>query len=154
MEKKISNAIVAATKDIFNTMIMMDVKDGDPFPNGINAAIFDYTGIIGFSGAATGALGVHFPKSMAAAIASAMLGTPIEETSQEVRDTVGELTNMIAGGLRNELSQFGIEFEISIPTVVEGEHHKTAMMIDGPRISVPFQVEKGSFIVEACLKQA
>lgn len=153
MESKISNAVVAATKDIFNTMIMMDVKDGDPFDHSVNSAIFDFTGIIGFSGAATGAIGVHFPKSMAAKIATAMLGSPIDENSQEVKDTVAELTNMIAGGLRNELSQFGIEFDISIPTVVEGESHKTVMVADGPLVSVPFLVDSGSFIVEACLKQ-
>lgn len=152
MDPRVTKSIITSTQNIFKTMVLLPLQEGEPYQPKEPLARYDYTGVIGLSGPAAGAVNVHFSKKIAAQIASSMLGSACDEHSTEVRETVGELTNMVAGGMRNELSNQGINFDISLPTVVSGDQHSTDIRVDTPTIAVPFNVNGLEFVVEASLK--
>lgn len=153
MDIRVVNSVVKVTSEIFNTMVFLILKPGEAREIVKTSECFDFTGIIGLSGACPGAVGVRFPKALAAKVATKMLGAAVNENSTEIRDTVGELTNMVAGGLKNELDKVGIHFDISIPTVIAGDQHTFTVMGDTPGIVVPFDVEGANFMVEVCFKK-
>ena len=65
---------------------------------------------------------------LAQRVAAVMFESPPEEiTEDEIRDAVGEITNLIAGNLKTELTD-GDGCELSLPMVVHGDDN----MIDLP----------------------
>lgn len=76
----------------------------------------DITGVIGISGNRKGMIYFTAPKQMLGALVKAILGGDGEDPAARV-DLAGEIANTIAGNARE---QFGADFMISIPVVVEG----------------------------------
>jgi chemotaxis protein CheX len=81
-----------------------------------------------------------------------MFGEEINELNDDIKDAVGELTNMISGQARKELEEIGKLFEGSIPSVVSGKNHELLPMTKGPRIAIPFKTDFGSFTIEVALE--
>lgn len=153
MDARVINAARQATRDLFSTMIPLPLVPGEPRGLKEIQERFDVTGSIGLSGDCPGAVGLRFPKLLAAKVASAMLGSTVSETSIEIQETVGELTNMIAGGMKNILHDQAIRFDISLPTVIVGDNHTFNIMADTEGMAIPFDVQGLLFVVEVCLKK-
>ncbi len=151
MDQRILRSIIASTQDVFKTMVFQEIHEGEASEQANPQHRYDLSGVIGLSGPASGAVCVHFSKELAAEVASSMLGQPVAADSEDTRQTVSELTNMIAGGMRNELSKDSVEFDISIPTVISGSDHRTEMRVEAASLSVPFNHKSGTFVVEACI---
>lgn len=66
----------------------------------------------------------------------------------ELKDMVGELANMVAGGAKAALQGQGIHFVIGLPTVVVGENH----YLNSPEIAasrvVEMTIDAGTFYME------
>lgn len=152
MDPRIQKSVIVAAKDIFQTMVSLPLEEGSVLDPAPPQQPYDFSGVIGLNGPWSGAVTVHFSKPLASRVATALLGQAYSPESQEVRDTVAEMTNMIAGGMRNELSKDGIDFDISIPTVISGDKHSTNMKIDAPTVAIQFNVEKDPFVVEVAIK--
>ncbi len=153
MNPDVIRAVQKVTEDLFKTMVFLPLEAQPAHPIDAGKERFDFTGTIGLSGESPGAVGVRFPKALASKVASSMLGSPIPEDSIEVQQTVGELTNMIAGGMKNALDPSGIRFDISIPTVIAGDQHTFNILANVDGIAVPFKADGGLFVVEVCLKK-
>ena len=81
----------------------------------------DIHGIMGLSGTLTGTLTVSLPDGLARRAVSALLGFPMPEAiNHDIRDGVGELTNMIAGKAKSLLVRTPFHFSVSVPSVVTG----------------------------------
>ena len=80
-----------------------------------------------------------------------MLGENFTETNAEVRDAVGEITNMISGDARKRLEANGLVITAAIPTVVFGKSHRINHVMGGPSIIIPFETDEGPFVVDVCL---
>lgn len=80
------------------------------------------TGNVGFAGdAVTGSVYLHCSQAFSAQATTAMLGlSPEEITSTEVNDVIGEVTNMLAGGLKSWLCDAGATCVLTIPSVIRG----------------------------------
>jgi CheY-specific phosphatase CheX len=65
---------------------------------------------------------LHLSAAFAAQGAAAMLGmNPGEQPSDaEINDVVGELTNMVAGGLKSALCDQGLACAVSTPSIIRG----------------------------------
>jgi len=81
-------------------------------------------------------------------IASHLLGEPFTELNHELKDAVGELTNVICGDARRRLAQDGLVLQAGIPSIVAGKGHTITHIADGPRLADPFETSQGSFMVE------
>jgi chemotaxis protein CheX len=81
-----------------------------------------------------------------------MFGEEHQEIDEEVKDAVGELTNMISGDSRRRLQEIGHTFQGAIPTVISGKGHEIRHVTKGPILSIPFSTQAGNFTVEVCFK--
>lgn len=133
-------------------MANIEVRAGKAFVKKDDAAMGDVTGIIGITGFKSGTISVTFTDASIFAIVSNMLGEPITELGQDIKDAVGELTNMISGQARRGLDEIGLTFSGGIPTVVMGKGHSISHITKGPILAIPFTTAHGDFTVEVCIE--
>jgi chemotaxis protein CheX len=115
----IAPMIDAVARDVIGTMtgLVIESSEQDPVPRP-----FTVNGVAGVVGLADGlAANIHFVMTDAAArrLVGAMIGS-VEFGDADLRDAVGELTNMIAGGLKNRLDHAGIPLRLTVPTFIRG----------------------------------
>lgn len=149
-EEQITLALpfIQATKYVLSTMASIDPVPGKPFAKKGSAATGDISAIVGLTGNKSGSIALSFSKNCAIAILKKMLGDDIQDLLQDVMDTVGELTNMISGQARAQLSQVGLNLTASTPTIVMGDNHRIEHMTSCTIIVIPFTTPHGNFWVE------
>lgn len=153
MDVRLINPFLEAAVNVLKTMVMMEAKPQQPYVKKERTAIGDVTGIIGITGEAEGSLSISFNKNCIFGILTNLFGSAPTEINDEVRDAVGELTNMICGDARRRLEAAGISLQAGTPTVVSGENHVIAHIVKGPIIAVPFSTPSGEFVVEIGLSK-
>lgn len=109
--------------DVFDTMLSMPATfvPAAELP-GLHERV---TGSVGFAGDDVhGAVYLHLPTAFATQVAAAMLGLPPEELTgeTEVNDVVGEVTNMLTGGLKSWLCDSGLPCAVSTPAIIRGAY--------------------------------
>jgi chemotaxis protein CheX len=153
MDVKIINPFLIAAVNVMKTMANVEPIPGKPFLKNESTALGDVSAIIGITGVAQGSMALTFTESCIIGLASALMGMTFTVLDDEVKDSVGELTNMICGDARRRLSEKGITLQAGIPTVVAGKSHSITHIASGPRLAVPFQTQWGSFIVEVAFNE-
>lgn len=151
MDVKFINPFLDGTIHVLKTMTMTEPVAGKPYLKKDNQAKGDVSGIIGFTGSARGSLAISFSKSSILKIVSNMLGENYTEINNEVRDAVGEITNMISGVARKNLESQGFIVQAAIPTIISGENHAILHVLGGPSMIIPFSTKAGPFYVDVCL---
>ncbi len=138
--------IVEGTKDVFSTMLMIDLQEGEPVLNEeINSNL---SSILGLGGDIKGMLGVHCPEKTAKKITGELLGMEIESLDEDVNDAIGEIANMIAGNLKISFEKIGINTLLAIPTTVTGESYKTSRQQQAYCLTVPFSFSDNDLWIE------
>ncbi|MDX2493580.1 MAG: chemotaxis protein CheX [Desulfuromusa sp.] len=140
--------IVETTEEIFNTMIFMKVSADAPLEQGEQALGCHVSAMIGLTGGLSAMLGIHCPETVGMAISGAMLGMEIEEIDADVKDALGEIANMVAGGLKERFATDNIDLELAIPTAISGKSYTIASSTRSNRVVIPFSVEQGQFFIE------
>lgn len=140
--------IVETTDEIFNTMIFLDVSANAPLEQSRQALGCHVSAMIGLTGGFSAMLGIHCPEAVGLAISGAMLGMEIEEIDADVKDALGEIANMLAGGLKERFSAEEIDLELAIPTAVSGKSYTIASSTKSNRVIIPFNIEQGQFFIE------
>jgi len=113
----------------------------------------DVSGIVGFaSNNIFGSVALSFPTKTAIKCYNMMVGDNTNDFSDDVRDTIGELTNIVAGGAKKIYADQGLSFDISIPTIVVGENHSLAHKGGTPVVAIPFALGGLQFIMEISIK--
>lgn len=148
MDINIAKPFIKATVDVLSTMAMIQPVPGKPYVKKDTVARGDVTGVIGITGEKNGTISVTFTKDCAVAIVKNMLGGEIEDIIQDVKDAVGEITNMISGQARRGLSEMGYVFQAATPTVIMGNNHTISHVVSSPIMAVPFSTPHGDFTVE------
>ena len=151
MDVKIINPFINATLNVLETMAFIKSEAENPYLKKDNFAKGDISGVVGFTGETNGTVFITFDESCIFKIVSNMFGEPINEINDDIKDAVGELTNMISGQARKELEEIGKVFQGAIPSVVTGKNHELMPMTKGPRVAVPFRTDFGSFTIEVAL---
>lgn len=150
MNVELINPFLSATVNVIKTMAFTDVTPGKPYVKKDVQAKGDVSAVIGITGASEGSLSVSFTEPCICSIVSNMFGESITSVNKEVEDAVGEITNMISGDARRELSEKDIILKAAIPTVITGKEHTIKHMTNGPVIVIPFTTDNGEFAVEVC----
>jgi chemotaxis protein CheX len=154
MDVKFINPFLEGTVDVLKTMAMVEPRPGKPYLKKGNQAKGDVSGIIGMTGSVRGSLALSFSERSIFKIVSGMLGENHGEINGEVRDAVGEITNMISGVARKKLEAQGYNVVAAIPTVVSGKDHAILHVLGGASIIIPFETDDGPFFVDVCLNEA
>ena len=72
-EEQVAGFVIVATKDVFSTMVMMDVIDDFPLKEPVSRFKCSITGMVGFAGTYSGVISIHCPVPLALKITSNML---------------------------------------------------------------------------------
>ena len=142
------NPFLVAVMDVLGTMANVQVTAGRPYINRKRTTACDITGLIGITGHSSGAMSLSLDTGAILQIVNNMLYESYEELNDEIADAVGELTNMIAGKARGELSKQGMSFKASTPTVIQGKGHRVSHVTKAPILAIPFTTEAGKLVVE------
>jgi len=151
MDVQFINPFLEGTKNVLETMAMVQPEVGKPYLKKGNIAKGDVSAIIGMTGSARGSLALSFTEKCILKIVSNMLGENYININDEVRDAVGEITNMISGVARKNLESQGFNILAAIPTVISGKDHCILHVLGGPSIIIPFETPNGPFFVDVCL---
>ncbi|MGE4299513.1 MAG: chemotaxis protein CheX [Desulfovibrionaceae bacterium] len=144
------NPFLSAVVNVLTTMARVKITPGKPFINKDRTAVGDVTGLIGVTGYAKGTMSVSLEERAILKIVNNMLYESYTEINDEIADAVGELTNMIAGQARGDLSKQGMSFQASTPSVVVGKGHSVDHAGSAPVLAIPFTTEDGDLVVEVC----
>lgn len=150
MDVRYINPFVSAIRNVFKTMMGVEVNVGKPFVKKMDSQAADVSAVIGYSGDATGCVIISFPMAAAVTTASKFAGTALDQSHPDFADALGELANMIAG---NAKAQFdGFDVKISLPSVIVGQGHKVSPSHAIPRLVIPCECSIGNFAVEIGMK--
>lgn len=152
-EEQLAKYIVDATKEVFSTMVMMDPDADYPLKEPVNRFKCSITGMVGFAGTYSGVISIHCPVSLALKITSNMLGMECDEVNEDLNDAVGEIANMLGGGVKQVLSKGGLDVKLSIPTVISGEDYTVNSLSDIDCVVIPFRIDDDKFLVGLTLKK-
>jgi chemotaxis protein CheX len=147
-EFRLDQEIVFATKDVFSAMGLMELEYGPSVIGRGGEILSNISSMLGLGGGVRGILAIHCPASVAKDITGGFLGMEIEELNDDVKDAIGELTNMVAGNLKIFFAKIGIDIRLAIPTSVIGEGYHTSGLFGATRIVVPFFSANGQFWIE------
>lgn len=152
-ENQVAGYVIDATKEVFSTMVMMEVADDFPLKEPVSRFKCSITGMVGFAGTYSGVISIHCPVALALKVTSNMLGVECEEVNEDLNDAIGEIANMLGGSVKQVLSKGGLDVKLSIPTVISGEDYTVNSLSDNDCVVVPFTVEGYTLLVGLTLKK-
>jgi chemotaxis protein CheX len=150
---EISEKIIESAKEIFSSMVMMEISvSGDNMTKGVTL-IESISGVIGLAGTHKGVLAIHIPNKVAMAITSSFLGMDVDEINEDVEDAVGELANMLGGNIKSILSENGRDINLSLPSTITGQQYDFQPTKEAERIIIPFRCDAGEFTIDLQLEK-
>lgn len=120
-------------QEVFARMLGLQIEPTNPqIPeSGLGE---DRTAIVGFSGAMRGSCEVQVNEQAARAVASAMLGTPVDDAAS-LDDAIGEICNMVGGGWKDRVPSLSSLCALSPPTIISGRAYKVHMTRPSDKIT-------------------
>ncbi|MBT1071958.1 chemotaxis protein CheX [Pelotalea chapellei] len=152
-EDQLAKYVIDATQEVFATMVMMDPLDEYPLAEPVNRFKCSITGMVGFAGIYSGVISIHCPVVLALKITSSMLGMECDKVDDDLNDAIGEIANMLGGGVKQVLSKGGMDIKLSIPTVISGEDYTVNSLSEMDCVVIPFSLENEKFLVGLTLKK-
>lgn len=122
-ERGITRSIKETTIEVFSTMLMLEVQAKDSFVKDEKNVSTDLIASLHFFGEMyMGKIAVFSNGVTACRITEAMLGIEVKEIDDGVKDGMGEIVNMIAGGAKVKLVDTLGEIHLLTPWVIAGRH--------------------------------
>ncbi len=140
-------------QSVFDTMLALNVN---LLPESENRALTGdrVTGTVGMAGETiNGLVYVHLPAPLAAKAAAAMLGLAPEDLGDaEVNDVIGEVTNMVAGGLKSWLCDAGATCALTTPAIIRGNSFSVTAKPGVEHLLIAFECEGHACLAEVHVK--
>ncbi len=149
---ELGDKIIESAKEIFSTMVMMEIEVVDQANNEVKTLVDSISGVIGLAGTHKGVLAIHLPNHVAKAITGSFLGMEVTEMGEDVEDAVGELANMLGGNVKTILSEKGRDIELSMPSTISGHEYNFQPTKEVERFLINFSCESGTFAIELQLE--
>jgi chemotaxis protein CheX len=146
------NPFLTATIELFERTFGTTPLPGEAFlDDRARKHRWDISGVMILTGSAIGVVAIRLTRLLADKL---LFKSGVEFKSEEERESlcdgmVGEMVNIISGNAAGQLSDFDID--ISVPIVVQGEHHTISWPERAPIVGVPFTTDYGPFMINICL---
>ncbi|MFQ3196353.1 MAG: chemotaxis protein CheX [Paraglaciecola sp.] len=145
------NPFIAALHNVLSMMAQIELTPGKPQKKTNTIAKGDVSGLIDMvGGEICGSLSITFESELAKHIIHNMLGETHDAIDDDVSDMVGEITNMICGGAKKDLSKLGYNFNMATPIVFSGKNHTLSHSSSGHKMIMPFDSPYGKAFLEMC----
>jgi len=146
---------VESAENVFSTMLGMAPTWSRTYQKTDNSAFAEISAVMGTSeGGAEGLMTVSLPVAIAKKVGGGFLGMEVTELTDDVKECIGELLNMIAGGAKAKLEGTAFFFKLSIPTVILGQHMEIHHKPDRPCVVAEMVVDGEAFVIEVSMKRA
>ena len=124
---------------VFHEFVNLDTEAKMPYFLEKDAVTeWDISAIIGLTGEARGAVVISMKDDLAMKLTGILTGKMHKVLYDEVVDAVGELINIIAGNVKQELED-AFRLVISLPTIIHGKEHSLVWPDSKARvICIPF----------------
>ena len=138
-------------REIFSTMVGVEVA---PSQTATTVTRFKdcVTAMVGFAGSYNGMISINTPQKLALDFAGQMLGMELTECDDDVRDALGEITNMVAGSFKHHFVKDGHEVRISTPSVMSGEEYVMSVGAIPDTLTLMFEHCAEFFLVSVYLE--
>ncbi|MEI6808229.1 MAG: chemotaxis protein CheX [bacterium] len=148
---KLLAAFCKSAEQVYETMVFTKVTCGLPLIKKEHFPCGAISGTIGITSSLfAGRLSLVFSQETAEKSfrSMMMMGDTDPVNESEMKDAVGELANMVAGGAKADLQAQGIDYVISLPTVVVGKDHCLESPKGCETMVIPAKIGDGEFFVE------
>lgn len=158
-EAHIVDAVIASCAEIIEMMLPMALSDKmqqRPLPLSHNLKDYNDEIIvsIGLTGDYSGTMSLYLSLELSLKMASWMMEEDYQEFNSEVSESVGEVLNMISGGVKNRLSTEEHDvFDISLPITISGRDKHIFHGKDKTPVIIPIDTDKGAFVVSLVLEK-
>lgn len=143
-------------ESVIKTMEMMlgtKPRVQKPYLKGTQPNWGDVSGIIGFAGEKViGSVAISMPMKSALGVYALMVSDTVTEITPEVQDSIGELTNIVAGNAKNFFAERDMHFNITVPSVIVGKRHNISYKENDKVLVIPFDMDNVPFVLELLLK--
>jgi len=137
--------VPAAATAVFQSLCGISVQADPAEPSvDFHDAIF---GVITLVGDVEWALFLGLRRDAAETMARAFAGFEIAFDSGDMCDAVGEMTNILAGGVKQELDNRGIRSEISVPTILRDQEATALFQHNRPMEVAFFKTPQGQHLL-------
>jgi len=149
----VEKAINLAIMDTFKTMLSMDLaKVGLVSDPGLDDQ--RYVAAVHFAGEVVGTLCLHASRKFACLIAGTMLGMEPEQVEEEeVKDVLGELTNIVSGNLKSDFLDAQLACVISTPAITRGSDFRIEASKIGEHHQWVYRHQTDELLIEINLKE-
>lgn len=155
-EHIIRDAAASAIQNVVKTMMGLDASLDSSMAVGTPGPSFDLIANVGFTGEANGVVYLCMDDDFARFATGRILGMSPGEVSMHgaevVNDAMGELTNMSAGGFKNQLCDLGFPCKLTLPTIVRGKELRLVALKGSVRHIFTFDCAGQSLLVDIQLK--
>src|SRR5271165_6222184 len=145
------NPFIAATLNVFDTMVGVELHRGSPSLKDGFQPSYEVSAVIGLSGKAKGTVVLSLDRDVAIQVAAALLQEQPPELNADVADAMGEMANMIAGQAKAQLEH--LSMSLGLPAVVTGKGHCIEFPRNAMRICIPFRCVWGPLDLEVALAE-
>ena len=149
MDVRHINPFINATVGVFQTMLDWTVHRSELKLLEGSKPQHEVSGIIALSGGIVGTVVLSMHRDVALAATETLLMERPDSLNADVLDTIGELTNMVAGNAKAELRQF--RATLGLPTVVVGTDHRINFDRKVKPISISFDAVAGPLSLDVGL---
>ena len=147
------NPFINACIEVFSTFANLESRPGKPRARIHPSARGELKAIIGLNGhGIDGYFIIHLTRAHLENIMATLFNTHTRHSDEELKDLAGELTNMISGCAKAQLSQRGFFFEVALPQISTTEIEIPTNLERVPVIQVPFETDMGIYVIEASIK--
>ncbi len=146
LEVNLISPFINSTMRAFNTMLGWELRPQTPEVNTHFHPRYEVSGVIGLSGKMVGTLVLSVEKEVALAAAEVLTQQKYEQLTEDVIDTMGEITNIVGGGAKAELAEYALN--LSLPTVIIGRNHLVTFISNVQTVLVPFECDAGEIAIE------
>jgi chemotaxis protein CheX len=153
VDAKIINPVIQATVDILEKVGSLPIKVKKPFIKEDSTARGEITSIIALSGDTSGTVSISFPGKCILSVVSKMLGEQMLEMNDDIKDALGEITNMISGQATQLFEMTGQSLKASLSQVIMGKNHTIPHNAETVVLGVPCMTEHGEIMLEMCFEE-
>ncbi|MBW1940699.1 MAG: flagellar motor switch protein FliN [Deltaproteobacteria bacterium] len=139
--------------DVFNMMLSMEVEKCDAVLESVSNDPRMVTSV-NFSGEAMGIINIQVSDSFAGLMTASMLGMEVEEIEgeEDIKDVLGEVSNMIGGKLKSDFSDAGLSCVLSTPSITSGTDFKIESLNMDRHEQFSFRYKDHAVTVEVAVK--
>ena len=149
MDATLVNPFIEGTLHILDTTAFVKVKPETPFLKKSRNSLGDISGYLEISGDLTGSAAVSFSEKRILGIVSAQFGEDMTQINDEIKDAVGEISNMVAGQVTTKIAELNKKVKVKFKEIIMGQD-KLIPHIDGAKyvLALPFRTTKGKVVIE------